>query len=337
MELLKRLRTLAGLHLIACPYSDIHQDESLLSHDLRDGLKEIYRSFGGDNRFRASRYIEQSQLVTSIRQWLGVSQSEEARCSWREAYDRDPHSWTADFQVFADFPLNEHSVSNLRDRKQNLHEDLKSVCDNWRDEDHRFDDDVKREILSYGRGLMEIYRELCGLGLYRFDRFTPPGLQPGVMLVHALVVEAHKTRPDEPDPVVLVDQFFKSDEAMNTPFLYINSRLWATIAQRVRNPKGPRKPKPSDSYDVKAISTYAPYCDAMYVDKEFDSMASQKNVDVPGKFGVRLFSTRTHDAFLAYLDDILKSMSEAHLEGLELLYPNLISILPSLVRQGENP
>ena len=125
--------------------------------------------------------------------------------------------------------------------------------------------------------------------------------------------------------MALVDQFFKSDKALNTPFLYINSRLWATIAQKVRNQKGPRKPKPSDSYDVKAISTYAPYCDAMYVDNEFHSMASQKNVDVSGKFGVRLFSTRTHDSFLAYLDDILKSMSEAHREGLTLLYPHLIS------------
>ena len=87
---------------------------------------------------------------------------------------------------------------------------------------------------------------------------------------------------------------------------------------------------------MKAISTYAPYCDAMYVDKEFDSMASQKNVDVPGKFGVRLFSTRTHDAFLTYLD-VLKNMSEAHREGLALLYPHLISPLPSLGRQRGNP
>ena len=31
----------------------------LLSHALRDELKEMYRSFGGDNRFRETHDIEQ--------------------------------------------------------------------------------------------------------------------------------------------------------------------------------------------------------------------------------------------------------------------------------------
>lgn len=336
-ELHTKLSTLAGLQLVVCPYSDIHQDESLLSHSLRDELKEMYRSFGGDNHFLATRFIEQSQLLTSIRQWLGASQTEDERPGWCDAFDHDPHYWTSDLQVFANLPAHEPWVTNLRKRKQTLHADLESVCDNWQVEDRRFDRDVERETISYGRMLMKIYRELEGLGLYRFNPYTPPGIQPGVMLVHALAVEAHKARPDESDPLAVVEQFFKSDKASNTPFLYINSRLWATIAQKVRNQKGPRKPKPSDSYDVKAIATYAPYCEAMYVDNEFHSMASQKNVDVSGKFGVRLFSTRTNDAFLAYLDDILKSMSEAHREGLTLLYPHLISILPYLGRQEENP
>src|SRR5208282_195980 len=182
-ELHTKLSTLAGLQLIVCPYSDIHQDESLLSHSLRDELKEMYRSFGGDNRFLATRYIEQSQLLTSIRQWLGVSQTEDERPGWSDAFDHDPHYWSSDLQVFANFPAHEPSVTNLRKRKQTLHADLESVCDNWQVEDRRFDRDVERETISYGRMLMKIYRELEGLGLYRFNPYTPPGIQPGVMLV----------------------------------------------------------------------------------------------------------------------------------------------------------
>ena len=55
------------------------------------------------------------------------------------------------------------------------------------------------------------------------------------------------------------------------------------------------------------------------------------------RYSVRLFSMNTKDTFLVYLDDILKNMSDAHREGLALLYPHLISMLPSPGRQGGSP
>lgn len=346
-ELQKKLATLTGLQLVVCPYSEIHQDESLLSHDLRDELKAMYRSFGGNDKFRDVQEIEQRQLLRSIRRYLGVSDPDGARPAWQDAFERDPHSWAVDPNVFADFPVHEPWVTDLRNRKQALHSDLESVANNWKDEEHSFRQDVKREGLSYGRTLLKLYREMAGsqqrfeanltdemrtlyrlcAGPDRFDPPTPPGLQPGVMLIHWLAAEAHHAPPDTPDPVAVVEQFFESDEALNTPFLYISNRLWAAIAQKVRSPKGSRQPKPSDHYDVRSIATYAPYCDAMFVDKEFREMASQKNVDVPGRFGARLFSMKTRDQFVAYLDDTLHDISDAHREGLVLAYPYLKPLL----------
>jgi len=85
------------------------------------------------------------------------------------------------------------------------------------------------------------------------------------MLVHWLAGEVHKARPYEHDrsPSWSNLHVKRSDQHA---VQYTTSRLWATIAQKVRNPKGPRPPKPSDMYDVKAISTFAPYCDAMLVE-----------------------------------------------------------------------
>lgn len=357
-ELHKKLYALAAFHLIVCPYSDIHKDESLLSHELRDQLKEMYRSFGDNGRFRVTHEIEQEQLLAAMRRWLGVAESQ-SRPAWREAFAADPHTWSDDLQVFADFPPHEPWVTDLRNRKQALHTDLESVRANWLAEDRKFGEDVQRESLSYGRTLLEAYRELANgrqrleammpdelkgifracVGPDRFDPHTPPGVQPGVMLVHWLAAEVYKARPDVHDPVAVVEQFFQSVEAANAPFQYITSRLWEAIAQKVRNPKGPRKSKPSDNYDVKAIATFAPYCDAMVVDNEFREMASQKNVDVPGKFGVRLFSLteRTRDEFIAYLDSLWGELSDAHREGLALIYPHMAPMLPLISRNGGSP
>jgi hypothetical protein len=359
VDLRTKLDTLAALQLIVCPYSEIHRDESVPEFNLRDALKEMYRSLSGGVRFNGTHEVELSQLRTRLRLWLRLPEPKKSRPAWREAFTSDPHAWTSDIQVYADLPVHEPWVDDLRSRKQALHSDLESVRDNWQAEDHTFRDDVERKSLDYGRSLMEVYREVAGRlkqiegivpdelkGIYRacvgpdgFDPGTPPGLQPGVLLVHSLAAEVHKVRPDEHDPLAVVGQFFQSDEAANAPFQYITSRLWAAIAQKVRNPKGPRRAKPSDNNDVKAIATFAPYCDAMVVDNEFREMASQKNVDVPGKFGIRLFSLteRTRDEFIAYLDSLWGELSDAHREGLSLIYQHLAPVLPLIGRKGGSP
>ena len=324
-ELRTRLASLASLQLIACPYSEIHQDESLLSHSLRESLKGMYRSFGGNNQFRHTGRIEQTQLLRSISSWLDVSHSDKARPLWRDAFDHDPHSWTGDFQVFADFPVHEPWVTDLRNRKQELHADLKSVCEYWKNHPATFDEDVAEEVRGYARPSIELYRSLAPA---KFNRKVPPSIQPGVMLIHCLADEIKNARPDEADPVQIVEEFFNSQAARYTPFLAISASLWAKIAQAVRNPKCSRVPDDGDSFDIKAISTYAPYCDAMFVEKEFEELWRQLKLNE--RFAVRLFSVQSTDEFQAYLDDLLKNISDAHRAGLALLYPHLAPALAAL-------
>lgn len=54
---------------------------------------------------------------------------------------------------------------------------------------------------------------------------------------------------------------------------------------------------------MQAISCYGPYCDAMFVDNEFRKLAYQRNVEVPGRYGVRLFSETNREEFMAYLGE----------------------------------
>jgi hypothetical protein len=265
---------------------------------------------------------------------------------WQECCKEDPHRWASDLAVYAEFSLNPARVQRLQVDKDRLHTDLEAVADCWKGESNSFKEDVNREAACYGNALIKAYRELAGgrdqiaammppemkkafhaaFGPRKFDPRTPPGMQPGVKLCHWLASEAHYARPDDPDPVAIVEQFFRSKHATEVPFQYIVSRLWATIAQMVRSPKGPRSPKPSDNYDVTAIAHYAPYCDAMVVDNEFCAMASQKNVDVPRKFGVRLFCPKTLDKFLDYLDDLVANIPHDQRVSMQQVYPHLAGL-----------
>lgn len=344
-----KLRALIWLDFAICPYSQVHRDESLLAEYSRGDLKALYRELsGGGTEFLSPDEIEQRQLLDAMRCFLGQGQMPgewQKPRPWAEFCKQDPHVWLNGFAVYADFPANPAIVQWLEDRKTRLHSALEVVANNWQDEDAQtFNDDVKREALAYGKTLIAGYRELTDgrktienmlvgvsdelLEKYReivrpgvFDPQTPPGVQPGIRLVHWLAVEVHEARPEEADPVSVVAQFFESDIALNVPFQYITSHIRAAMAHQVRESN--RHPRPGDSNDLTAVAHYAPYCDAMLLDRSFRALVEQKAVDVPNRYGVKLFSAATMKDFIEYLDDLLHNMPRDHREALKLVHPEL--------------
>lgn|GEM_PF-4942556 len=349
-EVYRRLKLLSYLQVVTCPYSNIHRDESLLAEHSRDQLKSLYRELSDGNKFRSPFDIEQNQLLRSIRRYLGQeddqSPAEDDQYN-REFCEEDPNCWTLDNQVYADFPTDLQAVARMQQRKDEFQSDLAAVANNWAGEDgQRFKEDVERESLAYGRSMMKIYRKFAGASnkceailpaeiadVYRqctgggkFDPTTPPGVQPEVRLVHWLACEVHTARPEEPDPASVVEQFFESDEAKNTPFNQIASHLWAGVAHQART-KRPRTPEGNDKNDISAISHYAPYCDAMIVDNYFRGLATQRNIDVPRRFHVELFSAKTLPAFIDYLDKLLTNIPLDHRKAIKAVIPNIAQLL----------
>ena len=53
--------------------------------------------------------------------------------------------------------------------------------------------------------------------------------------------------------------------------------------------------------DVRAISTYAPYVDAMFIDNECATFLAEKPLSTDLTFKARIFSLNTGDMFLKYL------------------------------------
>lgn len=347
-EVHRRLKLLTWLQVVTCPFSPIHVEESLLASQTRDELKKLYRDLSGGDKFLTPHEITQNQLLDAMDRFLDPSQPPLVWAKprpWREFAKQNPHCWSSDFMVFAELPTDLGRIDRLQQDKDDLHADLQIVAENWKSETNRFHEDVRCEAHAFGTSILAAYRELAGgrkqieaicppeliqvlqacYGPDTFDPNTPPGIQPGVMLVHWLGARVHKARPAEPDPISVVERFFQSPESANVPFQYIASRFWATIAHQMRG-KTPRQSKPSDNYDVTAISTYAPYCDAMIVDNEFRAMATQGNIDVPGQFGVMLFSARTLPDFIDYLDEQLASIPEDHRLAVKEVHPHVARV-----------
>ncbi len=76
-------------------------------------------------------------------------------------------------------------------------------------------------------------------------------------------------------------------------------------------------------YDVKHISTYAPYCDAFFMDQAMADLVQQPGVGLEQRFGTQVYSLNNLDEFLAWLDSLEASMPSAHTQGLRTAYPHL--------------
>jgi hypothetical protein len=98
--------------------------------------------------------------------------------------------------------------------------------------------------------------------------------------------------------------------------------LWAKIAEMARSPRGGRKPQPGDYFDAQVLTYYAPYCDAIFIDRGYRAIACDPRVDVEGRFGTKCFSEQNRDEFLEYLKEIESSMSQSHKDALLYVHPS---------------
>jgi transcription elongation factor Elf1 len=347
----KQLQLLSYLQVIACPYSEIHQDESVVAEYSRDSLKKLYRHLSDGLKFASVDWIEHVQLRRSLNQFLGVDEEADNN-GYEEFCNQDPNRWTLDMQVYADFPTNQYSVDCINARKKVIQMSLETEAEQWRKkEGHTYEADVRREAVEHGRLMLSVYHELDGerqkleselspelAAIYHhftggnvFNPEIPPSNKPYARIIHYLGCEVLKIRPNETDPIAIVEQFLASEQATkDTPYLAIMSRLRARIIQQARNPRGARKPKASDDNDIALISHFAPYCDAMVVDNHFRAVATQAGV--ARDFDVRFFSPKCLSSFAEYLDDCLQTISQPHRRAIKQVIPN-VSMLPFLATE----
>ena len=87
--------------------------------------------------------------------------------------------------------------------------------------------------------------------------------------------------------------------------------MYAAIARKAG--AGQRRP-PTRGFitDVQTISAYLPYCDAMFVDDECRGLLSEEPLKSRLGYPTRIFSTRTWNDLLSYLDAIEATCTPEH-------------------------
>ena len=302
-EIYRRLRRVVLLQQAVLPYSDIHFDETIVFHSAND-LAAAYERIGGDAQLMDTRTVERMQVAEYAMAY--VEQRDPALSfDVDEVLESERNEWLPDMHIHVNANF-EMLADSIRERRDRSHEDMQHLKEIWAVERPTFDHLLDAELQAFfGRPQALL---VAIQGIHRaMDSEDPMEL---LKAFHHPILKEYKTLTAmflragvrEGDLAREVSRFWHWERNLEQPHHRIGAYIFAAIGNRVVN--GQRRVNQGTMNDVRAISTYAPYVDAMFVDKECAALLAEPRLAADLQYKARIFSFANPDAFLCYLDEL---------------------------------
>lgn len=329
-ELFIRLERASKSQAIVCPDSFYHRDESLVSKIDFRLMKRLYEHFSSGKTLHPSHQIEQTQIYEHFRGWL-KGQKVIFDFSREQVSQEDLDTWEVGLRVGVNMRPFPGEIDNLRASNLATREQLKNIWLRWQSEKNfGFIDRINEETLSLGRELINIAQEfhqrraaaisMLAPGKHRdlsLNNLLPP-VSNGIL--DSMLLAARQEKIPENEILERIMQYFSDvNILLEVPKIRISSVMFAGLARRAQLGK---KNPPKSFTDVGFISSYMPYCDAMFVDIESRSLIKELPKETPkhmrlDNFKAQVFSLNQRNEFLAYLDEVVSNIPSDQIAALK--------------------
>ena len=203
-------------------------------------------------------------------------------------------------------------------------DELVKVLDKWQDSSESFDEAVALEIRDAGKQYVSTY--LTMLNRYAHGDVAAAVDSPMVATVVEQMI--HWLPKDQPLPerIGRCIEFFQSPHFSEVPHQWLSSHMFATMKAMVKRGtfascEEARKRLNGVFEDIQHISLYAPYCDAIVIDKFMADLVCRPTVGLQQRYRAEVFSLSNWDTLLAWLDRLETDISEGHRRGVAAAYP----------------
>jgi hypothetical protein len=321
-EISKQIKHLNSLQLVATPYSPVHLAESRLTSRFSDLAQHIKVEASG-KRLYAPYKVDRAQTFDAFNRYLrGLGTK--YTTNLKHVCAEDLHAWEDYFFV----DIGEHFPETLESQKQGKEESVKELLEVmgfWRNSTGSFEASMDEE---HSGGVKVVFPAFLKYltALFSGDSKVVASKSINVDTIEKLFLSA----PEELEldkKLLYVFEFLMSEHYRSLPKHDLSARIFVALRMMVRagSYSGKNAPKRLSGVfeDVKHISTYAPYMDAILVDNPMAEVLSRPEVRLEEKFGTRVFSENTIDNFKEWLDSIERSMTDHHLNSALLAYPFL--------------
>lgn len=307
-EIHQRLKRLVLLQQILLPHSDVHHLETLVWEHSSD-LRQCYEHFGGD-----ARLIDTNQVALSQTSELASAFVEGRKPNIERGTDhvleRGRKEWLKDMRIFVDVDYSQFKDDQLASNERSS-EALDNLVAFWREKQPSYDDVLELELGTHAQERQSIVNktvianlqsEMAGNALAILDIIMSPVMNEYSMLLKTF----QRAGFEEKDIATKIYEFWDWAEHREQPESLIAAHMFAGMARKVVG--GQKGVGGGFLNDVRAIATYAPQVDAMFIDKECHTLL--READNKLNYRAQIFSLNSQDEFLAYLDEIEAGTSD---------------------------
>ncbi len=312
IRLMARIKKLASAQLLAIPLSSIHEREIqrwMLSDDALDFLKVTSRGHEFERHYK----IERTQMLNAFHAWIEGGPSD-YKINQKEALSSRVHDWDGYF--FVDVKIDQGISSRENEGKIESAKNLIGLFDGWRNDNSKFNDDFLKEIR--GQANIYFYEYLNWLDSKNiFKSINPP------ILAHAKITILENYQID--DAIEIMIKFLVSEHFLKIPLHSITCSSHVALKHEVMSGAYSNREKSLKNFkgyydDLDHIAHYAPYCDAIAVDKAMSEILRKPGVSLESRYEVKVFSLSNVADFDRWLDGIENSVSAEHKEALREVY-----------------
>ena len=171
------------------------------------------------------------------------------------------------------------TANERRARRDALGDTMKQIWKRFRTEGLDFNAVFQRELRAIPEAAIEVVQARCpavGWRVCRGGRSTPWTcfLNSLSRLFTGAAKRFEEAGSDPEDAKKKAVEFLYSDHAVNAPQNRLSAMLFAALARRAV--AGKRVPNRGTPNDIDVISSYSPYCDAIFVDDEFAELLREE-------------------------------------------------------------
>ena len=301
VTLFEKLDMLSKKQLIVCPDSDYHEEESMVA-PYYQALKQMYEQLSGGLTFTDRTTIKCYHVYDHARNWINGKGDQDPELDINAVIHGNVNGWQERFRLGVNWSDQPGLVDALRESRERKWENLGNVFKEWQTEaGKKFEDWFEEEFRAIGPCILD---EVFDYSSYIIESIFSAFRNEGV---------SEQELPDK------AKEYLLSPSLRYVPFFKIYCMLLAALARKAA---GGRKnlPNQGTAADFEMISLLLPYCDALFIDNECHGYLNEAPLKDEIRYGAKVFSLNTREAFLAYLDEVETNAPEAVLKAMQEVY-----------------
>ena len=256
---------------VACPEAEFHLIEAKYDKRLLKPIIEVIKTLSGGLQLRPWKNILETQIENAARQFLG--KQPEKRNDWSIAFESNPKSKYMDriqdikhakIINYIHLPLTNDDIEHERQLKLG-----------FRGQEQKMLEEYSRKPFGWPELLLDSKKGVIDGFIGKLaEQSIYEKLEGDYPLEDKLIAKNDYTRLKnlwnrihligiDPKDDKIVNNFVRSKELLDSPYVDVNASIWAAIARTYQG----GEPSKGDFYDVPILASALPYCDIVTTDK----------------------------------------------------------------------